>query len=490
VAQRLTEAEIEAIARRIVADLDGKPGDGAGPGGAPATAGSAAGASGTSGAMGIHPTVNAAVEAARKAQPRFAALPLKVRAKVIEAIRATMRENGPALAKSAREETGLGRTEDKVVKNALVTERTPGLEDLAPSAVTGDHGLALVEPAPFGVIGAITPCTNPTSTIICNSIGMLAAGNAVVFSVHPLAKNCSMQTIALINKAIVAAGGPPDVVTGISTPSIESAQEVMKHPGIRLLVVTGGGAVVKAAMASGKRAICAGPGNPPVVVDETADLGKAGRDIVLGGSTDNNVICVDEKEVLVVAKVADELIRSMVAAGAVLIGKDRLRDLEKAIFTKMAGPRENAHVDKDLIGKNANVILAKMGISAPDSVRMVVVEVDQDHPLLWTEQMMPVMPVCRVPSVDAAIDLAVPVEGHNRHTFVMHSKNLDALSRMAKECDASIFVKNGRSQAGLGLDGEGSCSFTIASPTGEGLTGPRSFSRWRRCVLVDNFRIT
>ena len=486
-AQRLTEAEIEAIARRIVADLDGKPGAG---GGSAVSASSAAGPGASPGAMGIHATVNAAVEAARKAQPRFAALPLKVRAKVIEAIRATMRENGAALAKAAREETGLGRYEDKVVKNALVTERTPGLEDLAPSAVTGDHGLTLVEPAPFGVIGAITPCTNPTSTIICNSIGMLAAGNAVVFSVHPLAKNCSMQTIALINKAIVSAGGPPDVVTGVSTPSIESAQEVMRHPGIRLLVVTGGGAVVKAAMASGKRAICAGPGNPPVVVDETADLGKAGRDIVLGGSTDNNIICVDEKEVLVVAKVADELIRSMVAAGAVLVGKDRLRDLEKVVFTKMAGPREHAHVDKDLIGKNANVILAKMGISAPDSVRMVVVEVDQDHPLLWTEQMMPVMPVCRVPSVDSAIDLAIPVEGHNRHTAVMHSKNLDALSRMAKECDASIFVKNGRSQAGLGLDGEGSCSFTIASPTGEGLTGPRSFSRWRRCVLVDNFRIT
>ncbi len=490
-AQRLTEAEIEAIARRIVADLDGKTGGPAGGAGTASSSSASASAPGAiAGPMGIHGTVNAAVEAARRAQPRFAALPLKVRAKVIEAIRTTMRENGAALAKAAHEETGLGRFEDKVVKNALVTERTPGLEDLAPSAVTGDHGLTLVEPAPFGVIGAITPCTNPTSTIICNSIGMLAAGNAVVFSVHPLAKNCSMQTIALINKAIVAAGGPPDVVTGVSTPSIESAQEVMHHPGIRLLVVTGGGAVVKAAMASGKRAICAGPGNPPVVVDETADLGKAGRDIVLGGSTDNNIICVDEKEVLVVAKVADELIRSMVAAGAVLVGKDRLRDLEKVIFTKMAGPREHAHVDKDLIGKNANVILAKMGISAPDSARMVVVEVDQDHPLLWTEQMMPVMPVCRVPNVDYAIDLAVPVEGHNRHTFVMHSKNLDALSRMAKECDASIFVKNGRSQAGLGLDGEGSCSFTIASPTGEGLTGPRSFSRWRRCVLVDNFRIT
>ncbi|MFN7989318.1 MAG: aldehyde dehydrogenase family protein [Thermoanaerobaculia bacterium] len=480
-AARLTDAEIEAIARRIVSDLEGKP---AAP---PAASGDAASPAAP---LGIHPTVNAAVEAARKAQPRFAALPLRVRAKVIEAIRAAMRENGAALAKAAWEETGLGRAEDKVVKNALVTERTPGLEDLYPSAVTGDHGLSLIEPAPFGVIGALTPSTNPTSTIICNAIGMLAAGNAVVFSVHPSAKSCSIQTIALLNKAIVSAGGPPDVVTGVSAPSLESAQEVMKHPGIRLLVVTGGGAVVKAAMASGKRAICAGPGNPPVVVDETADLAKAGRDIVLGGSTDNNVICVDEKEVLVVAKVADELIRAMVAAGAVVIGKDRLKELEKAIFSKMAGPRGHATVDRDLIGKNANVILARMGISAPDSVRQVVVEVDQDHPLLWTEQMMPVMPVCRVPSADAAIDLAVPVEGHNRHTFVMHSRNLDALSRMAKECDASIFVKNGRSQAGLGLDGEGFCSFTIASPTGEGLTGPRSFSRWRRCVLVDNFRIT
>lgn len=483
-APRLTDAEIEAIARRIVSDLDGKPA------GTASTAAPAGEPGGAAGALGIHPTVNAAVEAARKAQPRFAALPLRVRAKILEAIRATMRENGAALAKSAWEETGLGRYEDKVVKNALVTERTPGLEDLYPSAVTGDHGLSLIEPAPFGVIGAITPCTNPTSTIICNTIGMLAAGNAVVFSVHPAAKRCSVETIVLINKTIVAAGGPPDVVTGIPAPSIASAQEVMTHPGIRLLVVTGGGAVVKAAMASGKRAICAGPGNPPVVVDETADLGKAGRDIVLGGSTDNNVICVDEKEVLVVAKVADELIRSMVAAGAVLVGKDRLKDLEKVVFTKMAGPREHAEINRDLIGKNANVILGKMGISAPDSVRQVVVEVDQDHPLLWTEQMMPVMPVCRVPNVDYAIDLAIPVEGRNRHTAVMHSKNLDALSRMAKECDCSIFVKNGRSQAGLGLDGEGFCSFTIASPTGEGLTGPRSFSRWRRCVLVDHFRIT
>lgn len=477
---RLTDQDVEAIARTIVADLHGKAQEGA----------AAAHPSVADPGLGIFATVDEAVDAAGRAQPVFVALPLAVRAKIIESIRATMLENNEALARAAHEETGLGRVEDKIVKNHLVTTKTAGLEELYPISVTGDHGLTLVEPAPFGLIGAITPVTNPTSTIICNAIGMLAAGNSVVFNVHPLAKRCSMQTVALLNKAILAAGGPANVVTCLAEPTIETAQQVMRHPAVRLLVVTGGGAVVKAAMSSGKRAICAGPGNPPVVVDETANIDKAGRDIVLGASTDNNIICVDEKEVLCVAMVADGLIKAMTRSGAVLIDRARLADLEKVIFTELHGPRKPAHINKDLIGKNADVILSRIGISVPPSVRLGIVEVDQDHPLLWTEQMMPILPVCRVPSADAAIDLAVEVEGGNRHTAVMHSKNLENLSRMAKECNCSIFVKNGRSQAGLGLDGEGSCSFTIASPTGEGMTGPRSFSRLRRCVLVDHFRIT
>jgi acyl-CoA reductase-like NAD-dependent aldehyde dehydrogenase len=227
-----------------------------------------------------------------------------------------------------------------------------------------------------------------------------------------------------------------------------------------------------------------------VVVDESADIDKAARDIVLGGSTDNTIICTDEKETLAVASIADALIAAMGRSNAVVLPSNRLPELERVVFAEMKGPRQKARLNKDLIGKNANVILGKLGISAPDSARLVVVEVNEDHPLLWTEQMMPVMPVCRVPNANRAIDLAVEVEGGNRHTAVMHSKNLDNLSRMAKACDCSIFVKNGRSQAGLGLDGEGYCSFTIASPTGEGMTSPRSFSRWRRCTLVDHFRIT
>jgi acyl-CoA reductase-like NAD-dependent aldehyde dehydrogenase len=477
---RLTEQEIESIARRIAADL-----------GSPAVLPSPPVAARTGEvASGGFATVDDAVRAAALAQPAFAALPLEVRAAIIAAIRRTMLASADELSRLAHEETGLGRVEDKVVKNRLVTEKTAGLEELFPTAVTGDHGLTLTEPAPYGVIAAITPCTNPTATIICNAIGMLAAGNAVVFNAHPSAKRCSQRAVALLNQAVVDAGGPAHVVTCLAEPSIESAQALMRHRDVRLLVVTGGGAVVKAAMSSGKRAICAGPGNPPVVVDETADLAKAARDIVLGASTDNNIICTDEKEVICVASVADRLISAMTENDAVLIPPGILPALEAAIFTNTRGPRQEAEINRELIGKNADVILARIGMTVPPSVRLGIVEVGVDHPLLWTEQMMPIMPICRVPSADAAIDLAVEVEGGNRHTAVMHSKNLDNLSRMAKACDCTIFVKNGRSQAGLGLDGEGYCSFTIASPTGEGMTGPRSFSRWRRCVLVDHFRIT
>ncbi len=471
----LRDQEVEALALSIAASLGGEqPKTGATP--APPA--------------GIHGTVAAAVAAAAGAQRRFAALPLAVRARILAGMRAAMLEAAETLARSAREETGLGRVEDKIVKNRLVAEKTPGMEDLSPTAVSGDHGLTLMEGAPFGVIGAVTPSTNPTSTIICNAIGMLAAGNAVVFNVHPAARRCSAETVTLLNRAIIAAGGPADVVTCVGPSSVDTAQELMHHPGIRLLVVTGGGGVVQAAMASGKRAVCAGPGNPPAVVDETAELGQAARDIVAGASCDNNIICVDEKEVIVVAAVADRLIAAMQAAGAVLLPRARLGELAKVIFAQQHGPRRPAQVRSDLIGRNASVILARLGMAVPDSVRLALVEVPPDHPLMWTEQMMPVLPICRVAHAGEAIELAVAVEGGHRHTAVMHSRHLDNLSRMARECDCSIFVKNARAQAGLGLDAEGFCSFTIASPTGEGLTGPRTFSRARRCVLKDRFRIT
>jgi len=285
------------------------------------------------------------------------------------------------------------------------------------------------------------------------------------------------------------AGGPADLLTCVANPTIESAQALMKHPDVRLLTVTGGAVVVREAMRSGKRAVCAGPGNPPVVVDESADIEQAGRDIVIGGSFDNNVVCTTEKETFAVASICDELIQVMKTHGAVQINSWQFNRLWKAVTVKERGPRSHADMNKAFIGKNANVLLAEIGVSAGPEIRQIVVEVDENHPVVWSEQMMPIMPVVRVANADAAIDLAVAAEHGFRHTAVMHSKNLDNLSRMAREIDCSIFVKNGPCLAGLGYGGEGYCSFTIASPTGEGLTGPRSFSRLRRCTLVDSFRI-
>jgi len=400
-----------------------------------------------------------------------------------------MLEHAEDLAGLAHSETGLGRVEDKVIKNRLVTEKTPGPEVLTPRAYSGDRGLTLIELAPYGVIGAVTPVTNPTSTIICNTIGMVSAGNAVVFNVHPSACAVSNYNIHLINKAIVDAGGPENLVTGVAEPSIESAQELMKHPAIRLLVVTGGAAVVRAAMTSGKRAICAGPGNPPVVVDESADLENAAKSIITGASLDNNIICVDEKEIFAVRSIADDLTAALAQNGAIILNEDQIKQLEKVIFSETKGPRKPAVIRKDLIGKDIQLILSKIGFRVDKKIRLAIAPVDKEHPLVWTEQMMPVLPLVCMPSADAAIDLAKMAEHGFRHTAVMHSRNLDNLSRMAREMNCSIFVKNGPAQAGLGYGGEGFCSFSIASPTGEGLTGPISFSRERRCTLVDHFRI-
>jgi acyl-CoA reductase-like NAD-dependent aldehyde dehydrogenase len=482
--------EIDAIVVRVMAELrqgqrgrHGPPLE-AQPGGRPPQPAAPARHGGC-----LHDDVDAAVGAAREAQQRLRELPLALRERMVAHIRRAMRTNAQPLAYEAWTETGMGRYEDKIEKILLNANKAPGCELLATGAWSGDGGLTVVEYAPYGVIGSIIPSTNPVSTVVCNSISMVAAGNAVVFNAHPGARSCSNRAIELINDAIVEAGGPASLVGAVREPTIATAQGLMGHPDVNLLVVTGGAAVVEAAMASGKRAICAGPGNPPVVVDETADLRRAARDIVRGASFDNNIICTDEKEVFAVAAIADELIGEMCGHGAIRIDGGQLERLRGAIFADRPRPGERGRMNPAFIGKNANRLLAEIGVTAGDELRLVVAEVGCDDPLVLTEQMMPVLPVVRVRDADEGIDLAKAAERGCRHTAVMHSKNLDHLSRMAREMDCSIFVKNGVSYDGLGHGGEGYCSFTIASPTGEGLTSPVSFSRIRRCVLKDSFRI-
>ena len=438
---------------------------------------------------GVFATVDEAVEAAGTAFRELDGMSLEGRQKIIASIRESMLEHGDELAAHAQRETGLGRVEHKIIKNRLVTQKTSGTEVLTPHAVTGDNGLTLTEYAPYGVIGAITPTTNPTSTIICNTIAMVSAGNSIVFNVHPGARECSMANVRLLHRAIIAGGGPSNLVTAVAEPTIESAQALMIHKGVRLLVVTGGSGVVRQAMTSGKRAICAGPGNPPVVVDETADLEHAARGIIAGASFDNNIVCVDEKEVIAVDSIVDELLGQMSRHGAYVLNERELHRVEGVIFSEHRGPRRRAVVEKELVGKNASEILKRAGIACSGDPPLLVARVPNDHALIWTEQMMPVLPVTSVPDVERGIELAKEAEHGFGHSAGMYSRDIDALSRMARTINTSIFTKNGPFFAGLGEGGEGHCSFTIASPTGEGLTGPISFSRLRRCVLVDHFRI-
>ena len=478
----IDQQEIQAVIERVRSRMRGVPQP-------PASAILDPKTSTASTGEGIHQTVDAAVAAARSAFEAYRSMGLGKRHDIIDAVREAMRDKGRELAEMAHMETGLGRAEDKVLKNLLVTEKTPGPEDLEPTTWTGDQGLTITEFAPFGVIGAITPTTNPTATIINNTIAAVSAGNAVVFNAHPNAKRVSVQTIRWLNQAMVSAGGPPNLVAATPEPTIESAQQLMNHPMVRILMITGGPGVVEEARKTRKRAILAGPGNPPVVVDANADIDLAGREIVRGGSFDNNLICTDEKVVFVVDAVADHLLEAMRAnASHILLGHE-LKKLERVIFKEMGEPGQRGRINPQWIGQNAGTILAEIGLRKGPELRLAVADVPAEHPLVWTEQMMPVMPVVRVRDVEQAIDLAIRAEHGCGHTASIYSRNVDAITRMAREIDVSIFVANAANLAGLGDGGEGYTSFSIASPTGEGLTRPRSFSRERRMTVAGGLRI-
>lgn len=438
-------------------------------------------------APGVFERLDDAVAAADAASRALRAVAMRTR--VIEAIRAAGVAHARELAELAVAETGMGRVEDKVAKNISQARLTPGVECLSPRVLTGDRGLTLIENAAWGVIASVTPSTNPAATILNNTISMVAAGNAVVFAPHPAAKRVSQETIRRINEAVVAAGGPDNVAVTVGEPDIETAQRLFSYPGINLLVVTGGEAVVhEARRHTDKRLIAAGAGNPPVVVDASADLPRAARDIVAGASFDNNIICVDEKEIIVVASVADALKAEMKKHRAVELTRAQADALLPKLLTEI-GADGRGKVCRDWVGRDAARIAAAIGLDLPADTRLLFVETGPDHPFAVTELMMPVIPLIRAASADEAIDLAVRLEGGCRHTAAMHSRDLDNLDRMANAINTSIFVKNGSCIAGLGFGGEGWTSMTISTPTGEGVTNAATFVRLRRCVLVDHFRI-
>ncbi len=434
---------------------------------------------------GVFSNMEKAIAASAVAQREYMKCSLSDRKRFIDAIRKKVQieANIGKMSEMAVEETGMGNFEHKCIKNRLAANKTPGLEDLLTEAYTGDDGLTLLEYSPFGVIGAITPTTNPSETIICNAIGMLAGGNSVVFSTHPRANHTSQFTVGLINEALREADAPPNLITTIAKPTMEEAGVLIKHPDVQMLVATGGPGVVRAVLTSGKKAIGAGAGNPPVLVDETADIEKAAKDIIDGCSLDNNLPCTCEKEVVAVDSIADYLVFNMKKSGGMEVDQATVDALQALVFTDKGRP------NPEYIGKSAKYLLQKVGVTAEPGTRVIIFEAKSNHPFVTEEMMMPILPIVRVPDADAGIELCIRLENGCRHTAIMHSKNVDKLTKMAKLIQTTIFVKNGPSYAGIGVGGEGYATFTIAGPTGEGLTSAKTFCRRRRCVLVGGFEI-
>ena len=436
------------------------------------------------GMHGVFKDMNDAINAAIEAQKVVRCMSLDQREKIISVIRRKTHENAEIIANMGVNETGMGNVGDKILKHKLTADKTPGTEDLKTIAWSGDRGLTLVEMGPFGVIGAITPATNPSETVICNSIGMIAGGNTVVFNPHPNAKKTTIFTINMINEASLEAGGPDNIAVTVEVPTMETSAIMMKHPQIPLLVATGGPGVVTAVLSSGKRAIGAGAGNPPALVDDTADVRKAARDIVNGCTFDNNLPCIAEKEIVAMEGIADELMHYMISENGCYLASKEVQD--KLTATVIA---PNGALNRKCVGRDARTLLSMVGVNVGPEIRCIVFEGPKEHPLITTELMMPILGMVRVKTFEEGVETAVWLEHGNRHSAHIHSKNVDNITTYAKAIDTAILVKNGPSYAALGFGGEGYCTFTIASRTGEGLTSAQAFTKRRRCTMTDSLCI-
>lgn len=436
------------------------------------------------GMHGVFTDMNEAIEAAKASQKIVRNMSFDQREKIISIIRKKVHENCEVLANMGVSETGMGNVGDKILKHKLTADKTPGTEDLQTIAWSGDRGLTLVEMGPFGVIGAITPATNPSETVICNSIGMIAGGNTVVFNPHPNAKKTTIFTINMINEASIEAGGPDNIACTVEVPTMETSAIMMKHKDIPLLVATGGPGVVTAVLSSGKRAIGAGAGNPPVLVDDTADIEKAARDIVNGCTFDNNLPCIAEKEIVAMDSVADELMHYMINDNGCYLASKEVQD--KLINTVLT---PKGALNRKCVGRDARTLLSMVGVNVGPEIRCIVFEGPKEHPLIAEELMMPILGLVRVGTFEEGVEAAVWLEHGNRHSAHIHSKNVDRITTYAKALDTAILVKNGPSYAALGFGGEGYCTFTIASRTGEGLTSASSFTKRRRCTMQDSLCI-
>ncbi len=443
------------------------------------------------GRFGVFADAAEACEAAQAAYLQLSEKGVAGRNKVVQLVKELCYSKAEAWGRLELEETKIGRLDHKIEK--LQGQRgIPGVEFLNPYGLSGDHGITLEEYAPFGVIGAVTPSTHSIPTMACNIISMAAAGNAAVFNAHPAAYKCAVTAARVFNQAIQRELGIENLACIIDPPTLDSFNAIAKNEHVKLLCVTGGPGVVKVAMASGKRAICAGPGNPPVLVDGTSCLNNAARCVVFGAAYDNNLLCIGEKEVFVLEPFFEQFTAALEKHGGFHLNEAQVDKLARAAFVFPAGQGAGCPhpvVNRDLVGRDPAVLAQIAGATIPPGTQLLFAETGADHLFVEEEQMMPFLPVVRVKSVDEGIAQAKRAEHGYKHSAIIHSHDVAHMTAMAKALETTLFIKNGACLAGLGNGGEGYPNFSIATTTGEGICNPRTFTRVRRCVMVDKLRI-
>jgi len=444
---------------------------------------------------GRHGVFDDAASAAAAARTGFEQLSKKGwagRAKVVEIVKQMCTDNAERWGKIEFEETKIGRLDHKIAKLEGI-KNVLGTEYLTPFGMSGDAGITMDDSAPWGVIGGITPVTHSIPTIAGNIVNMVAAGNSAVFNPHPGGAACAATAIHEMNEAIKAELGITNLICTIEKPSIESFNALCSSDDVNLLCITGGPAVVDAAMKTGKRALCAGPGNPPVVVDDchALDFDKVAQDIIFGGGFDNNLLCIGEKQVFGVGDSYQKTIDAFQRQGAVLLNRSQTEALKKEVFDIKDGGGGCSHValNRKYIGADAPVLAKVAGLTVDPKTEMLITEVEADDLFVIEEQMMPIMPIVRAKSFREGVRMAKESEHNYKHSAMVHTMNVSNMTLMAQAMDTTIFVKNGPCTAGLGMGGEGYISFSIATTTGEGITTPRTFTRFRRCTLVDQLNL-
>lgn len=412
--------------------------------------------------LGIYEDYNIAVSQAKAAQEKLIELPLAKRINILQAIRSQLRNNATILSQFNLNEVRMGNLEGKIAKHLLVANKTPGVKYLQ------ENNMDLFNP--YGVILSFIPSTNASETISDHSLGIIATGNTGVFCPNPRGLQTCKKIVHLLNDTIIEAGGPSDLVTLVDAPRRSVITDLMDHPDIKLIVATGGTGIINAVLDSGKKAICAGSGNPPVIIDTDADLDLAAEGIIKSCSFEYNILCVSEKEAFVLEPVYEEFISIMEEKDAYLLSEQETEALCEMIFLDYHSNKKDYRVNKEFIGQSPQFLLKSIGKNPSESIRLLIAKTAADHALVKTECLLPVIPIVKVSNINEAIAHSVIVEGGRNHSAAIYTNTLQNAEKFRSLMPTTAFGVNQSP-----LDSFPYFCCTIATKTGEGLVCAKDF---------------